>query len=616
MASQEWDFDDAIDQEARALDHAPPPEFGLSQAEEGPFAAPETPRVNMEREGVADTPEPTQPPLLPTQDEVTPPKRRRLTRKTKDIHALWAPASVVEAAVCEPPAMDELDVIPASQPPLPDAEPLAEEFPSASKWYSMTDKARYFVLYNRVRRFWATRMYVPPQDDDQDVGVRKRALVLREQFGQLPHEEKEVAMNAWLAAVDAPEFVSERAKLIFCKKGRPAGGAKMGFTCLLTYIGPWKLCNDDGSVRLCEGVSMTEAEDLVRSCDAWEKKWKYFLKVADSIRARLHASDMAACMEICPRALEVENYVRLHFHLFLRANQHMRQPPCVKVLAFEDASPHLAGIVGGLPLAKARNNWAGYFYCVVKKFGSVFQHGPRRPFKDFLVSAQWVVALLQSKKISAKYAKELILQTCHNVTRYLKEMEVLEALERQSLVERTLAEAHAHLSTVRKRFKTIPAVQIWKAQYSSHDFRYKFLVLDGPSRMGKTQFAHCLVEPPAHVHEINCGSGSEPDLRNYRFERDTLILFDEIEAPAVVSQRKLFQAAPSMVQLGCSSTNCHAYSVCVYRVMMVLCSNNWRSSLGQLNDADHEWVSANSVVVDVTEPLWVTDDDQLMSQPP
>ena len=607
LASQDWDFDAAIEQEARALDHGPPLEFGLLPDDEEADAAPQTPRGNAVLGGVSDTPEPTQPPLLPTQDEfITPPKRRRLFRKTTDIHALWAPAPAREAGVCEPTAAVERGVLPASQPPPPDAEKLVEEFPSPGKWYAMSDKSRYYYVYNLVRKFWASRLYVPQEADMHDLGPR-RALALRDLFAKLSSEEKEVAMSAWLAAVDAPEYVSESVQHIFARKGRPSGGAKMGFTCLLTYIGPWKLCNDDGSVRNCEGLSLTDAEHLVRSSNAWEKKWKYFLKCADCIRARLHATDLAACMEICPRSLEEENYVRLHFHLFLRANQHMRQPPCGRVLAFEDSSPHLAGVVGGLPLAKARNNWAGYFYCVVKKFGSVYQHGSRRPFKDFLVSAQWVVALLQAKKISAKYAKELILQTCHNVTRYLKEMEVLESLERQTLVERALAEAHAHLSTVRKRFKTIAAVETWRAQYRSHDFRFKFLVLDGPSRMGKTQFAHSLVEPPAHVYEINCASGSEPDLRGYRFDRDALILFDEIEAPAVASQRKLFQAAPTMVQLGCSSTNCHSYSVCVYRVMMVLCSNNWRSSLRQLNDADMEWVSANSVVVDVLEPLWVNE---------
>ena len=130
------------------------------------------------------------------------------------------------------------------------------------------------------------------------------------------------------------------------------------------------------------------------------------------------------------------------------------------------------------------------------------------------------------------------------------------------------------------------------------------MVLDGPSRMGKTQFSYSLAEPTAQVYECNCSSGAEPELRGFVFGRHGLILFDEIEAPVVVRQRKLFQAAPTQLQLGCSSTNCHAYMVCMYRVMMVLCSNNWRSSLRQLNAADHEWVTANSIVVDVQEPLW------------
>ena len=131
------------------------------------------------------------------------------------------------------------------------------------------------------------------------------------------------------------------------------------------------------------------------------------------------------------------------------------------------------------------------------------------------------------------------------------------------------------------------------------------MVLNGPSRMGKTVFARSLSEGDKECLEINCASGNEPDLRAYRIRQHDLLLFDEIEAPAVAKQRKLFQAPATEVQLGCSATNCHSYAVWVHRRKMVLATNNWETSLATLCKADREWIEANSVLLDVSAPMWV-----------
>ena len=82
-------------------------------------------------------------------------------------------------------------------------------------------------------------------------------------------------------------------------------------------------------------------------------------------------------------------------------------------------------------------------------------------------------------------------------------------------------------------------------------------------------------------------------------------MFDKILPEQVATQRKLFQAQAAPVQLGCSATNCHSYPVFVWRKRLVLASNNWQSSLQLLSAADRAWVNANSIVLDVTEEMWV-----------
>ena len=141
-------------------------------------------------------------------------------------------------------------------------------------------------------------------------------------------------------------------------------------------------------------------------------------------------------------------------------------------------------------------------------------------------------------------------------------------------------------------------------QFVTPSHRYRFLVLSGPSKVGKTAFARSFCADGMQVLEVNCASGAEPELRAYRLSKHDVILFDEIVASQVAEQRKLFQAQSAAVQLGCSATNCHSYDVFVWRKKMVLASNNWETSLMHLTEADREWVNSNSIVLSVTEPMW------------
>lgn len=176
-------------------------------------------------------------------------------------------------------------------------------------------------------------------------------------------------------------------------------------------------------------------------------------------------------------------------------------------------------------------------------------------------------------------------------------------------MERRVAGTEAALSPTSKRWKTFPEVQTRLEQYSTHAHRYKCLVLQRPSRLGKTVFARTLAPPGTEVLELNRAAGTEPELRAYRLTRHGLILFDEISAPVVCKQRKLFfQACAAPVQLGCSATNCHSYSVFVHKVRMVLASNVWHSSKKTLSQDDQGWLDANTVVLDIDAPMWLVEE--------
>ena len=81
-------------------------------------------------------------------------------------------------------------------------------------------------------------------------------------------------------------------------------------------------------------------------------------------------------------------------------------------------------------------------------------------------------------------------------------------------------------------------------------------------------------------------------------------MLDEAHPPMILRERKFMQAAPVEIQLATSSTNIYSYTICVYRVMLCVCSNSWDEEVMQMNEEDREWLTGNSVVVHVQEPLW------------
>jgi hypothetical protein len=223
------------------------------------------------------------------------------------------------------------------------------------------------------------------------------------------------------------------------------------------------------------------------------------------------------------------------------------------------------------------------------------------------VNPTWIMNLLQAEKLERDTARALLVQ-CVGASRHVRELDLHEAELEKVAVQTATLEAAQVLSSRLRPQKIFPEADAFCKQFETPEMRYKFLVLSGPSKVGKTAFARTLCERGLDTLEVNCASGAEPDLRAYRLSKHGLILFDEIEAQQVAAQRKLFQAQAAAVQLGCSATNCHSYDVFVWRKRMVLCSNNWEASLSQLPVADQNWVNANSIVLTVTSPMWVDGD--------
>ena len=377
-----------------------------------------------------------------------------------------------------------------------------------------------------------------------------------------------------------------------------------GKTLLLTYNGDWGLRSVDGTEFLqVPGMPLDEAVVRCRQESAVVDVWDDFKEFASGLANTLHCSDHSVCMEVCPETLASSDIARCHMHMWMRHNKNIFVPD-MDLLAFGSISPHFATVIGGMAVSNRNASFVGMLYTSSLKNGSVFSHGTRQPFTGYLVQPSWLMNFLQGGKITMETCKSGIIKSCQNVARYLKDLELLESHYRN---ERCVAEQIrvSKVLAARKRpFVDIPAVKKWLQQYGDDNFRFKFLVLEGPSRFGKTTFVKSLLGDDQAVLELTCSGGAAIDLKMFERQKHKLILFDEIEAPQVLANRKLFQAGPAPVQLGQSQTGMYCYTVFVYRTMLVCSSNGWSESLCKLRQSDAAWIEANQVYVAVDDYLF------------
>ena len=117
--------------------------------------------------------------------------------------------------------------------------------------------------------------------------------------------------------------------------------------------------------------------------------------------------------------------------------------------------------------------------------------------------------LLQPRKLAFGDARAELIKVGKNLPRCFSE---LIDEEEQTLLQGHIGQVALKLSLLKRPFWKVPAVEAWLAQ-SQHDlFRCRFLVLEGPSGLGETQFSMRL--SPRSM-EATCSISDAPDWRDY-----------------------------------------------------------------------------------------------------
>ena len=499
------------------------------------------------------------------------------------------------------PPVDE----PAQPPDTAGGQARAELVSAFSAAAHRSDESR--RLYKRL---WM-RMSRTMTDVTSKAVLTAAEVAFRDAPGALVSEER---MAAWLRLADAAEPLARIGGAQRPGAGRPSIGSFPGqqsprwlreSSALLTWNGDWGVFTSDVDAG---GTPDDVAERLrthPRSLALRSSFEKFLAGKVSAFRMRMQ---WAFCFEVSPQSL-AGGVVRVHVHAMLFSIGGKRRPFTIERasdLSFQGCAPMLSGMVALRAHARANQN-LGLFYVLVQKVGGVFSAGTVELYKDVLVNPDWAFNLLQQGKITPERAHEVIVACAKNVPRLLANLDGYRRAK-QALVDRAALEAaRAAVSGAFRPFQVVPEVACWLRGFSIQRDRYPFLILEGPSRLGKTQYAESLA-PPGRTLNIDCASATEPDLRQYRSEEVDSIIFDEAKAAMVIRAKRLFQAPMGMVNLGMSATNCNAYQVMVHRKRLIVCSNTWSDEVLMMSNADAAWLTANAVHVRVRGPLWLVVD--------
>ena len=436
---------------------------------------------------------------------------------------------------------------------------------------------------------------------------RDGRLSLPMYFSKLNSIDRQACVGWWLETEgqnETPSFVKEWVKAEYMTQKRDkeeTAKRYQGKQFLFTCNGDWGLVQVPKDVSLSPVVP--EAIEQLKNLDTVTAVWLKVREAAVGLRARVGAEDLAVCLELCSKTYKESGVVRLHAHVALASKKRLR---------WTVTSPAQQTFLGGRymlqtdeVMGKQRKiGWQTFYYTSCPKISQLWFYATKEPFTDYLVNANWIWNHLQAGKLSVEAARHELIRGGSRLTQHLPNLDRLRSELIAHELKGTIAEKEAAFAAQRRPYKKIKPVQNLVDDMATPRERRKFLVLDGPSRLGKTQYAMSLYGRESSL-EVNAADEDQPSLQHFDFKRHKLILLDEASPQMVLKNRKVFQAPNAILELGQSKTNCHSYQVYLNNVLFVIASNGWADEVDALPASSRKWIEANQVLVNVTRPLWV-----------
>ena len=365
---------------------------------------------------------------------------------------------------------------------------------------------------------------------------------------------------------------------------------------LLTYNGSWGAGTPEvDALAMMQGTEH-ELIAAVRQSAFYETLWREFVTEL-TLKSTKDWPQLSCKMELSLKRTKHHNLV--HFHVALSNFEKPLRLGALWLWAFRGAFPHVRG-TKGRGKALQRQLDAAHYYVQAPKCGSVFCESNYLRFQDFLVEATSIMSLWRFYKLSDEVAiEELLRGRVRGIRNHIAEISFVQEQVKQRREAAMREVLEVRLSHLQKPPRCLPEVtewlQLFTAGFGSRS-RFPFLVLHGPSQYGKTSFAVSIFGPAATL-VVSCQNVQQPNLTRFDRTLHKCLVFDEAEPELVLNNRQLFQASSTLVMLGQSPTQQHAYQIFAYAIPMIVCTNIWS------READ-PWLDANSIYIAVSAPLW------------
>ena len=436
----------------------------------------------------------------------------------------------------------------------------------------------------------------------------------------------------------APDDTTEKVKKR-CSNSRPhhkdgddKEGPQYSPGLLLTWNGSWFL-DDEAYVALVQEyiaiphILVQHVKKYPGIQHLFDDFRKVILQACEHFKIREWSGDMEL-------SLASEDIGRIHFHCFLERNcnedhawamwKHIAHTMKIRGVPVAHSVP---ACVKSRGKNRCRALTEGHYYCQAEKIGQVLRESTVPKFVKLFPDSRMVTSMWRHRKMTTSACKAETLATRDKAPSTMSMLDATMALEYSIEQEADAAQADTtwkccpfkepndnELKWVRQygSLASKPIMRMHRAHlYNSLEDidlalnlrRYKFMIYDGPSRLGKTECA-CSWFGTLNTLVCNAQDCTTPNLRPMHSGRYSAILFDEGDWRMCYQNKTMMQASPRPVELGQSQCNDRSYQVLLFRVPLIVCSNDFWA--GCNNAAAREWIELNSIYVPITEQVWVT----------
>ena len=330
-------------------------------------------------------------------------------------------------------------------------------------------------------------------------------------------------------------------------------------------------------------------------------------------------------MEICPETFLETGELQVHFHVYwyhtrkdpkFRASldsadvqfkgQHPKVPDlcmCSNDKDEPDDPPELLELHKRSE-EKIRSN--GLLYVSAPKIGHLYDWG-NVELKWSSIHPNLITKIFAEGKMTAIHARKCYLNCVVNCQHNITSLEYVIQNRMEDACVAYMNKVKENLAKKKFPRKYIDVVEeTWLPSLLDKDLgRRKFLVLDGPSKVGKTEYARALADGDEYFFQADCSGQEHPNVKGLSWWRHRIALFDECSVKVVLKNKRLFQGSHYGGSVGNSSTNMYQQTVNTWGVGIIVATNNWAYEISKQRPDDIEWLWSNCYYVNEQDKLYV-----------